>query len=75
MPLSPLFFYLAIEPPAAAIQGAINFPGVTIGGMVHKLMLYADDILLLVSNPSRSVPCYLLYDYRLKILGLQYKLV
>lgn len=58
-PLSPLLFCLAIEPLAAAIRGATDFPGVTAGGMVHKLLLYADDILLLVSDPSRSVPCLL----------------
>lgn len=56
-PLSPLIFCLAIEPLAAAIRGSTDFPGVTIGGKVHKMMLYADDILLLVSDPSRSVPC------------------
>lgn len=26
---------------------------------MHKLMLYTDDILLFVSDPSRSVPCFL----------------
>lgn len=55
-PLSPLLFCLAIEPLVAVVCGATDFPGVTVGGMVHKLMLYADYILLLVSNPSRSVP-------------------
>lgn len=59
LPLSPLLFCLAIEPLAAAIRGSTDFPGVTIGGKVHKMMLYGDDILLLVSDPSRSVPCFL----------------
>ena len=58
-PLSPLLFCLAIEPLAAAIREASDFPGVTAGGKVHKLLLYADDILLLVSDPNRSVPCFL----------------
>lgn len=58
-PLSPLLFCLAIEPLAAAIRGETDFPGVLAGGVVHKLMLYADDILLFVSDPGRSVPSLL----------------
>lgn len=58
-PLSPLLFCLAIEPLAAAIRAAPDFPGVLAGGVVHKLMLYADDILLVVSDPARSVPSLL----------------
>lgn len=51
-PLSPLLFCLAIELLAASICGSIDFLGVTISGKVHKMTLYADDILLLVSGPA-----------------------
>lgn len=58
-PISPLLFCLAIEPLAATIRRAADFPGVMAGGFRHKLMLYADDILLFVSDPGRSIPCLL----------------
>lgn len=52
-------FCLALEPLAAALRSSTDFPGVSVGGIVHKLMLYADDVLLFVSEPQRSVPCLL----------------
>ncbi len=58
-PLSPLLFCLVMEPLAAAIRADVNFPGVACNNSVHKLMLYADDILLLVSDPLTSVPSLL----------------
>lgn len=58
-PLSPLLFCLVLEPLAAAIRMAPDFPGITAGGKVHKLMLFADDILLFVSEPNRSLTCLL----------------
>lgn len=50
-PLSPLLFCLVMEPLAAAIRRDDIFPGVTYNGFTHKLMMFADDILLLVSDP------------------------
>ena len=58
-PLSPLLFCLAIEPLAAAVRKDPDVPGVVIGGSVHKLMLYADDILIFITNPGKSVPALL----------------
>ena len=58
-PLSPLLFCLVMEPLAAAIMGDDNFPGVTFNGSVHKSLMYADDILLLVSDPMVSIPSLL----------------
>ena len=55
-PLSPLIFALALEPLAAAIRNNSNIKGILAGKMEHKLFLYADDILLVTSNPETAVP-------------------
>lgn len=54
-PLSPLLFTLAIEPLAMSIRAEANFSGITIGGHVHRISLYADDVILFFSNLSNSV--------------------
>lgn len=33
-----------------------NIRGVCLGGTVHKLALYADDVILFLSQPETSVP-------------------
>lgn len=55
-PLSPLLFALAIEPLAEAIRCADNILGVNLCGTVHKLALYADDVILFLTQPESSVP-------------------
>ena len=57
--LSPGLFCLALEPLAAAIRKNQNIQGVKINESTHKLLLYADDILWLTSDPARSVPALL----------------
>ncbi|KAI9999384.1 hypothetical protein NQD34_018261 [Periophthalmus magnuspinnatus] len=57
-PLSPLLFTIAIEPLAAAIRSS-SMHGIMRGGLVHKVALYADDLLLFVSNPDISMPTVL----------------
>jgi len=39
------------------------------GGEILKLMLNADDILLYVSDPGRSIPCFLRTIYAFSFLG------
>lgn len=51
-PLSPQMFALFLEPLAIALRTNQNIKGVIAGQVEHKLFLYADDILLVSSNPQ-----------------------
>ena len=53
-PLSPLIFAIFLEPLALRANSTIQ--GVQAGQEEHKLLLYADDLLLISSNPESSVP-------------------
>lgn len=55
-PLSPLLFAISIEPLAILLRQSPAFRGITRNGIEHKISLYADDVLLYVSNPSLSLP-------------------
>uniref|UniRef100_A0A3B1IK57 Reverse transcriptase domain-containing protein n=1 Tax=Astyanax mexicanus TaxID=7994 RepID=A0A3B1IK57_ASTMX len=55
-PLSPLLFNLAIEPLAIWLRSLSQFKGIIRYGLEHKLSLYADDLLLYISDPSTSLP-------------------
>lgn len=57
-PLSPLFA-ISIEPLAELIREDHRVQGVTVGGTEFKLSLYADDVILYISNPLTSVPALL----------------
>ena len=58
-PLSPLLFALTLEPLAECIRNSKDIHGVTLGKTTHKIALYADDVLLFLSNPEISVPATL----------------
>uniref|UniRef100_A0A672FIX8 Reverse transcriptase domain-containing protein n=1 Tax=Salarias fasciatus TaxID=181472 RepID=A0A672FIX8_SALFA len=58
-PLSPLLFAIAIEPLALALRGEVNFRGIQRYDLVNKVSLYADDMLLYVSDPLNSLPIVL----------------
>uniref|UniRef100_A0A671TGB6 Reverse transcriptase domain-containing protein n=1 Tax=Sparus aurata TaxID=8175 RepID=A0A671TGB6_SPAAU len=55
-PLSPLIFALVLEPLAIAIRQNNDIMGIKAGSKEHKLLLYADDILLLCRRPSTTIP-------------------
>lgn len=55
-PLSPLLFAIAIEPLALAIHQDIDIKGINRGGLECKVSLYADDLLLYISDPLFSLP-------------------
>lgn len=57
-PLYPLLFAITIEPLAVALRSS-RFRGIWRGGAEHKISLYADDLLLFISDPDRSVPLVL----------------
>lgn len=56
---SPLLFALALEPLAEAFRQHKDVYGITIEGTVHKIALYADDILLFLTKPEISIPTIL----------------
>lgn len=54
-PLSPLLFALAIEPLAIALHECQQIVGVTRRNAIQKVTLYADDLLLYISNKQISL--------------------
>uniref|UniRef100_A0AAR2IMM0 Reverse transcriptase domain-containing protein n=1 Tax=Pygocentrus nattereri TaxID=42514 RepID=A0AAR2IMM0_PYGNA len=57
--LSPLLFNLAIKPLALALRNSISMSGINREGQIHKLSLYAEDLLLFLSDSNTSIPAAL----------------
>lgn len=58
-PLSPLIFALSIEPLAELIRNSLEIKGIKIKNVEHKISLYADDILIICTDPTQSIPALL----------------
>uniref|UniRef100_A0A3B3IBF2 Reverse transcriptase domain-containing protein n=1 Tax=Oryzias latipes TaxID=8090 RepID=A0A3B3IBF2_ORYLA len=58
-PLSPALFAIAIEPLAIWLRAEERFKGIVRSGITHKVSLYADDVLLYISDPLKSLPILL----------------
>lgn len=56
MSASPLIFILALEPLACAIRTQKEIKGISIASYEFKLNLFADDILLTITNLEKSIP-------------------
>uniref|UniRef100_A0A9J7ZUB5 Reverse transcriptase domain-containing protein n=1 Tax=Cyprinus carpio carpio TaxID=630221 RepID=A0A9J7ZUB5_CYPCA len=54
--LSPLLFDLALEPLAIHLRNHSEIRGISCGHAEVKLSLYADDLLLYLSDPSSALP-------------------
>lgn len=54
-PFSPLLFALAIEPLAIALRSAPGIRGYKRGEIEEKLILYTDDLLLLLGDTQNSL--------------------
>uniref|UniRef100_A0A3Q3FD49 Reverse transcriptase domain-containing protein n=1 Tax=Kryptolebias marmoratus TaxID=37003 RepID=A0A3Q3FD49_KRYMA len=54
-PSSPSQFSIAIEPLAIAIRSDLSIRGIKVGTEEHKRALYAEDLLVFIHQPSKSV--------------------
>lgn len=56
---SPLLFAIAIEPLSILLRSSPLFRGIVRNEIEYKLLLYADDLLLYVTDPTKSIPAIL----------------
>ena len=57
--MSPLLFALCIEPLAASIRHNTKIIPIHLGKIDHHIALYADDVILFLSQPEKSTPSVL----------------
>uniref|UniRef100_A0A8C5PFS8 Reverse transcriptase domain-containing protein n=1 Tax=Leptobrachium leishanense TaxID=445787 RepID=A0A8C5PFS8_9ANUR len=66
-PLSPLFFNLAIEPLIRILLARPDVEGIRVGNQEVRVVAFADDLLLFLSDPNRALPTLLDYLERFHI--------
>lgn len=49
--------YLFVEPLAQKLRNNTHIHGITVGNTHHKLLLYADDMLVLFTQPPTLLDC------------------
>lgn len=54
-PLSPMLFVLSMEPFAIAVRSHPSISGIKISDTEHRIVMYADDTLLLLTNLKNSI--------------------
>lgn len=54
-PLSPLLFAIGTEPLAIALRAGEKIAGIQIGKTLNKLTLFANDLLVMLTNPKYSL--------------------
>lgn len=54
-PVSPFLFALVMEPLGTALRNADLVKGIKVGSITEKLALYADDLMLFLSDPGPSL--------------------
>ncbi|KAM4034718.1 uncharacterized protein ACNLHF_021399 [Anomaloglossus baeobatrachus] len=67
--VSPLLYVVIMEHLANALKGNSNIKGLKIGDAHHKIALYADDLLLHISQPHISIPSIMLEFERFGLLS------
>lgn len=55
-PLSPLLFNLFMEPLAESIRSKLQIKGISHADQEHKISLFADDVILMLTDPDHSLP-------------------
>lgn len=71
--LSLLLFALAIEPLAASLRASKEYSGIHRGGKEHKVSLFANDLLIYISDPSKSVPAIISILNKLQLINYNYR--
>ena len=56
MPVVPSIFAINIEPLAEMIRENPSIHGISSKGGTHKISMYADDVVLYISDPLSSIP-------------------
>uniref|UniRef100_A0A8C5LTV4 Reverse transcriptase domain-containing protein n=1 Tax=Leptobrachium leishanense TaxID=445787 RepID=A0A8C5LTV4_9ANUR len=60
-PLSPLLFNLALEPLLRILQTCPDLSGIRVGSQEVRIVAFADDLLLFLSQPDKALPTLVTY--------------